>query len=66
MNSLKIKENEKDFEKFIGMINDEPDPMIKNGRLIEVGQLIGGKYIPNDMPLLVGKIATAINHPLSH
>lgn len=66
VNPLKIKENEKDFEKFIGMINDEPDPVIQNGRLIEVGQLIGGKYIPNDIPLLVGKIATAINHPLSH
>ena len=60
LDDLKLDLNKNDFNRFVGKLVNREDFKLQAGQLIEIQPIFGGKYVPGNIPLLIGKISTNI------
>lgn len=56
IDSVKHRTNQRDLDKFIEYLSKGQHRIIHNGDLLQIGELPGNKFIPNDIELHIGKI----------
>ncbi len=57
----KVDQNDKDFNKFIRLLSENPKLKLENGKLLDPIVVNGGEFVPSHIPLYVGKIHTRID-----
>ena len=57
----KVDQNDKDFNKFIRLLSENPKLKLENGKLLGPIVVNGGEFVPSHIPLYVGKMHTRID-----
>ena len=58
---VKVSQNNEDFDNFFRHLLEKLDIRFYSGKLHEIGYVHGGKFVPNNIPLLIGKVSTKLN-----
>jgi hypothetical protein len=56
----KVEENSRDFTKFVHMLSNQSGLVVEDGVLIGPIKVNGGRFVPSNIPLYVGKITTEL------
>lgn len=62
LDQKKVKENDDDFKSFIKTFPELKGASIEAGKLFGPIQVPGGKFVPGDIPVLIGKVTTNIKN----
>ena len=57
---VKVSQNNEDFDSFFRHLSGKKDIRFYSGKLHEIGYVNGGKFVPNKIPLLIGKVSTKL------
>ena len=60
LNRLKLDINKNDLNRFVGKLLNKEDFQLPSDQLIETKSIFGGKHVPGNIPLLIGKVSTNI------
>jgi len=60
LDDLKLDLNKNDLNRFVGKLVNQEEFKLQAGQLIEIKSIFGGKYVPADIPILIGKVSTNI------
>jgi hypothetical protein len=58
---FKSEANSFEIDRFVKAITKNEVTSLKSGKLIDIGCLPGGQFVPNNIPLLIGKVTTQLN-----